>query len=142
MAKMYGGFAKGDLKTLNAFYYEAFVALITLAAFIFFWAVAQFYFFKDFYMSFGYYLIFNNRIFFELLAILATLAYLFQEGTTRQFRARRAVYIELEKLPDTYSVFQDVTVAGRSSEAEIFRGNTDFVVVGPTGIYPIEVESQ
>lgn len=51
------------------------------------------------------------------------------------FRGRKgeyAVFYALTKLPDTYEVFQDVQAG---------RGNIDFVVVGPTGIYTIEVKS-
>ena len=42
---------------------------------------------------------------------------------------------ELQKLPDSYLIFQDVNL-------DNMRGNIDFVVVGPTGICAIEVKSQ
>ena len=41
---------------------------------------------------------------------------------------------ELEKLPEDFSVFQDITI-GQG------KGNIDFVVVGPTGIFTVEVKS-
>jgi hypothetical protein len=42
---------------------------------------------------------------------------------------------ELEKFPDEYSIFQDVKL-------DSMNGNIDFVVIGPTGIFVIEVKSQ
>lgn len=41
---------------------------------------------------------------------------------------------ELGKLPDTYHVFQGVTIGHN-------KGDIDFVVLGPNGIFPIEVKS-
>ncbi|MDR3642480.1 MAG: nuclease-related domain-containing protein [Candidatus Doudnabacteria bacterium] len=45
-----------------------------------------------------------------------------------------AVADELKKLPDAYSVYADVVVKPG-------QGNIDFVLVGPTGIFTIEVKS-
>ncbi len=45
-----------------------------------------------------------------------------------------AIWYELKKLPHIYSVFQDV----KFGENE---GNIDFVVLGPTGIFAVEVKS-
>ena len=44
------------------------------------------------------------------------------------------VAYELKKLPDAYSVFADVVIKPE-------QGNIDFVLVGPTGIFTIEVKS-
>jgi hypothetical protein len=44
------------------------------------------------------------------------------------------VYYELHKLPNGYSVFQDVQIPNRID-------NIDFVVLGPTGIFSIEVKN-
>jgi hypothetical protein len=41
---------------------------------------------------------------------------------------------ELAKLPEDYSVFQDIKIKKEG-------GNIDFVVIGPTGIFAIEVKS-
>lgn len=45
-----------------------------------------------------------------------------------------AIYYELLKLPDNYFVFQDVKFPKKDF-------NIDFVVVGPTGIFAVEVKS-
>lgn len=44
-----------------------------------------------------------------------------------------AIYYELKELGDEFVVFQDVLIGQ--------RGNTDFIVVGPTGIFAIEVKN-
>ncbi len=44
------------------------------------------------------------------------------------------VLLELLKLPDNYSILQDIKFNGE-------YWNTDFVVIGPTGIFTIEVKS-
>lgn len=44
------------------------------------------------------------------------------------------VHNELEKLSDNFLVFQDVKLPGR-------RDNIDFVVLGPTGVFALEVKS-
>ena len=44
-----------------------------------------------------------------------------------------SVCYELHKLSDDYLVFQDINLAG--------HGNIDFVVVGPSGIFTVEVKS-
>ena len=49
-------------------------------------------------------------------------------------RGEDAVANDLKKLPEAYSVFSDVLISGKIS-------NIDFVLVGPTGIYAIEVKS-
>lgn len=41
---------------------------------------------------------------------------------------------ELEKLPEDYAVFQDVTIG-------LGKGNIDFVVLAPTGVFILEVKS-
>jgi hypothetical protein len=48
-------------------------------------------------------------------------------------RGESVIYFELKKLPKEYSVFQDVKIYKRC--------NIDFVVLGPTGIFAIEVKS-
>ena len=49
-------------------------------------------------------------------------------------RGENVVAQELKKLPDAYSVFADVVIKPE-------QGNIDFVLVGPTGIFTIEVKS-
>lgn len=49
-------------------------------------------------------------------------------------RGEGAIYYELLKLPDNYLVFQDVKFPTKNF-------NIDFVVVGPTGIFAIEVKN-
>jgi len=43
------------------------------------------------------------------------------------------VYYELRKLPNEFTIFEDVKIIG--------DGNIDFVILGPTGIFAIEVKS-
>ena len=45
-----------------------------------------------------------------------------------------AIFYELKKLSDDYLVFQDIKIPNG-------KGNIDFVVLGPTGIFTIEVKS-
>jgi hypothetical protein len=45
-----------------------------------------------------------------------------------------AIYYELLKLPEKYLVFQDVKINKQ-------EGNIDFVVIGPAGIFTVEVKS-
>ena len=49
-------------------------------------------------------------------------------------RGEDVVANSLKKLPEVYSVFADAIIEGKSS-------NIDFVLVGPTGVYAIEVKS-
>lgn len=56
------------------------------------------------------------------------------EKFLRGRKGEAVIWYELRKLPNTYSVFQDVKINDHS-------GNIDFVVVGPTGIFAIEVKS-
>lgn len=49
-------------------------------------------------------------------------------------KGESAVYFELKTLPHEYSVFQDLHFNGQ-------QFNIDFVVVGPTGVFTIEVKS-
>gem|GEM_PF-1773652 len=52
----------------------------------------------------------------------------------RGMDGERIVFDELRKLPDAYTVIQDVCIPGT-------RTNIDFVVLGPNGIWAIEVKS-
>ncbi len=47
-------------------------------------------------------------------------------------KGEEIVFRELSKLPDTYAVFQDIKTR---------RGNIDFAVVGPTGVFAVEAKS-
>ncbi|MBP2045184.1 nuclease-related domain-containing protein [Methanobacterium aggregans] len=49
-------------------------------------------------------------------------------------KGERTVSKELQKLPESYYIFNDVTPPGN-------RGNIDHVVVGPTGIFVIETKN-
>lgn len=59
-------------------------------------------------------------------------------GLARKFSrgasGERVVSTELRQLSDEFSIFEDVTIPGR-------HGNVDFVVVGPTGIFALEVKA-
>lgn len=57
-------------------------------------------------------------------------ALMFHKG----MRGEQVIRDELSKLPDGYTVFQDVKIPGQ-------WGNIDFVVLGPQGIFTIEVKS-
>jgi hypothetical protein len=48
-------------------------------------------------------------------------------------KGESAVWYELEKLSDDFIIFQDVKIGE--------RGNIDFVVLGPTGLFTLEVKS-
>ena len=60
-----------------------------------------------------------------------------QKKSGRYFRGwtgELSIQQELRKLPDTYSVFPDIKLNKNT-------GNIDFVVVGPTGVFALEVKS-
>jgi len=48
-------------------------------------------------------------------------------------KAEGAIYYELAKLSNYFFVFQDIKIGD--------QGNIDFVVLGPTGLFSIEVKS-
>ena len=71
---------------------------------------------------------------------LALIAYLLYKSYDRKsnnfYRGRKgegAIWYELIKLSDEYCLFQDVKIGE--------RGNIDFIVLGPTGLFAIEVKS-
>lgn len=52
----------------------------------------------------------------------------------RGWKGERHIKTILRELPDDWSVFEDVVLPGK-------RGDIDFVIVGPTGVYILEVKA-
>ena len=128
MAKFYGKnssyLIKNDLK--NYFYAVGLLASILIVALLLLK-----------YSPAGVTLLFSilGVIFLLLLAepiilIFSRKSNKFYSGFSGELNIRR----ELAKLPDAYSVFQDIIIGQN-------KGNIDFVVTGPSGIFMLEVKS-
>lgn len=75
-------------------------------------------------------------------AVLFLALYLLKKGefklykSDKFYRGRKGeemIFYDLVKLPNSYLIFQDIKIGD--------KGNIDFVVVGPSGVYIIEVKS-
>ncbi len=130
MAKFHGGghyLFKKDLK-----YYLLACGLVVLPL-ILFWI-----FFKFFSLNV------SKGVIIAVLLLLVALTQLadpfiklFRRKSNQYFRGgsgERDIKRELQKLPDDYTIFQDVYI-GKD------KGNLDFVVVGPQGVFLVEVKS-
>lgn len=130
MAKMYGGQSRYLVENYKLDNFAIFAVLFFASGF--FW------------------ILLNKGILFNISGWILTfvfgsplLIYLFIEliiykNSARNFlngsKGEGAIWYELRNLPDEYHVFQDIKNPNKS--------NTDFVVVGPTGVFTVEVKNR
>lgn len=132
MAQMFGGKSKYLIKNERHNYSAAGVTLIVIILIIFIYILVLKYFTLNpnsiLYVIVAFIFIFLilRQIFEQKLSIFDK----FNQGR----RGEDEICNELKKLPDEYFVFQDITLPNR-------RGNIDFVVMGSTGLFAIEVKS-
>ena len=76
-------------------------------------------------------------LFIGLAIYLNKKGHLFLDRSDNYYKGRKgeyAIFYELKRLPNDYLVFQDIKIPGNES-------NIDFIAIGPTGIFAIEVKS-
>lgn len=134
MARMYGGksdfLIKGDRRN---YYYVIFIGVFLFFALIG-WSVLVLNNFTNFSITTQYIL----GISFSIIVLyIGKITKSFKIASDNFYYGRKgegAIWCELMELSDTYVVFQDIP----SQQL----GNIDFAVVGPTGIFAIEVKSR
>lgn len=132
MAQIYGKQSKYLRKKAEKYRYIALLLAIPML-FIFFIIVEHFNFFKN-----------NTEATIILLGIFGLLYIIVNVVSEKLFKksdnfidgrkGESSVYFELKRLSDEYSVFQDIHFSGQAH-------NIDFVVLGPTGLFAVEVKS-
>lgn len=133
MAIFHGGDSKYLIgqKNKNKFFgfYSLFLVFLSL---ILYWILQfkiRFSIVPSIVISFG--MVVLGIILFKITNGFYILALKFKSGISGE----RMIRDEFKKLPDEYTVFQDIKIPQRF-------GNIDFVVVGPTGIFTIEVKNK
>lgn len=128
---MYGGASR----YLKAF--EKINAGLALAYLVVLWFIFYVVFVKEFALFFSPVSVIILAVIFGPLAFYTYRRHKWHKRESQNFRRGRkgedAIWYELEKLSDDFVIFQDMRLGD--------KGNIDFVVLGPTGLFTIEVKS-